>query len=87
MRTSAVLFPMLVLAAPLIAVAADPADDGIVILSVTPRDPAVKGEILLTPVKRSAVAARGQDAARRAEVQNAQTTWPKANMPSSPQGE
>jgi len=87
MRISAVLFPIYVLAAPLIAGASDPADDGIVILSVTPRDPAVKGEILLTPAKRGVIAARGPEAARRVEVQNAQTTWPKTNVPSNPQGE
>ena len=87
MRLSAILVPMFVLAAPLIAAASDPADDGIVILSVTPRDPAVKGEILLTPAKRGGGAARGPEAARRIEVQNAQTTWPKTNVPSSPQGE
>lgn len=68
MRHTAILIPMLVLAIPLIAAAADPADDGIVILSVTPRDPAVKGEILLTPVKKVSVAAGNREAAESGGV-------------------
>ena len=68
MRYTAILTSMLVLAAPLIAAAADSTDDGIVILSVTPRDPAVKGEILLTPAKKTTASTKTRETAESGGV-------------------
>lgn len=67
MRHTAILTSILVLTAPLIAKAADTVDDGIVILSVTPRDPGVKGEILLAPARKITVSAENRDAAKSGE--------------------
>jgi len=68
MRHTAILASMLVLATPLLASAASTIDDGIVILSVTPRDPAVKGEILLTPAKKPDIAAGARETAENGGV-------------------
>ena len=45
---AAILF---LIALPMIALAAQPESDDVVILSVAPRDPSVKPEIILTPRK------------------------------------
>ena len=59
MHHKAILSLLLVMMAPLAAALADPRDDDIVIISVKPRDPSVKPEILLTPAKpREAETAR-----------------------------
>lgn len=85
-------FAILILAVPLFAAPefaamAHPDDDGIVILSVTPRDPGVKPEILLTPAKKIASASKSvsfdESSVRLPETaQPAQK--PQGSRPSSP---
>ena len=80
-------FAILILAVPLFAAMAHPDDDGIVILSVTPRDPGVKPEILLTPAKKIASTSKAESFAE-SSVQLAETAQPaqkpQGSRPSSP---
>ena len=70
------LFTILILAAPLFAAMAHPDDDGIVILSVTPRDPGVKPEILLPPPAKKVASASKSESFSESGVQVSETRQP-----------